>query len=251
MEIILMITGILLIGTGRLMYKYPMLIAGYNTIPKKEREKINIEPVARKARLVFMVMGTILIVIALLSKLLGMSGQTVIGILPVIVIFGGVIFLLVWINRDPEMAKINKTSFQSKSGIIGLCIAIVITVVAFGSIFKVAQPAEIEVADGKVIISGSYGVEIPLSEITKVEVVDHIPRVIIRTNGLGMGRYSKGHFRLEEYGRSLLFLHSGKAPYMVLATEKHGMVVINRDTPEEIYELQRKLDVLGLPLKSK
>jgi hypothetical protein len=233
----MVVMGIFFIVLGLLVYKFPMLISGYNTMPKKEREKINIKPVVQKIRLVFGVMGAILIVVPYLFKLMGVSEWSVFML--IIVTFGGVIIILAWVNLDPEMSKINKTAYSSKSAKIGIGILIVVVALVFGGIYKTAQPAEIKVTDGKLIISGTYGVDIPLSEITKVEVIDHLPRVIIRTNGLGLGRYSKGYFRLEKYGRSLLFLHSGKPPYLVLATEKNGAVVINRSTPEEIYYLQR------------
>lgn len=72
-----------------------------------EREKINIELAARKMRLVFMVMGAILIVAFYLCKLLGLSEWNV--YLLMVVLFAGLVILLLWINLDLEMVKINKT----------------------------------------------------------------------------------------------------------------------------------------------
>ncbi|WP_169824141.1 hypothetical protein [Anaerobacillus alkalidiazotrophicus] len=45
------------------------------------------------------------------------------------------------------------------------------------------QPNEVSISDNRLYISGFYGVKWPLDEITKVELVDTIPNIQVRTNG--------------------------------------------------------------------
>lgn len=223
--------GLSFIAMGLLVYKFPMLISGYNTLPKKEREKIDIRPVASRMRTIFCIMGLLLMTVPFLLDRMGLSAWTEYLILTVV--FGGIAILLILNYLKGE----TRTIRPSKAGKIGGWIAAVITVFVFGSLIQTAQPAKISVENGIVNITGAYRVKIPLEEITRAEVAERIPRARMRSNGLSIFRYHKGHFQMEEYGRSRLYLHSGKPPYLILSTQKNGTIIINRNTPEEIHAL--------------
>lgn len=229
--------GLFFIVLGFLVYKFPMLISGYNTLPKKEREKIDIRPVASRMRTIFCIMGLILMTVPFLLDRIGLSAWN--EYLGLVVTLGGVAILLILNSRKQDTKKISR----SKANKIGGWIAAGITILVFGSIIQAAQPAKINIENGMVNISGAYRIKIPLAEITKAEVTENIPRVKRRNNGLSFARYHKGHFQMEDYGRSRLYLHSGKPPYLVLTTQKNGTVIINRSTPEEIYALYEAVAV--------
>lgn len=226
-----LLSGLILIALGLLVYKYPMLISGYNTMPKKEREKIDIRPVKGIMRMCMCIMGTIIICGSLLINALGRPDW--IGPFLTFVIFAGVIIMAVLVNMSPSM----RNAYNTKSSKIILWISAIIIVFIFVGIIRTGQPATITVENETLNIEGTYGVKIPLKEITKAEITESIPKAIIRTNGLSFLKYHKGHFKMEQYGRSLLYLHSGKPPYLVLSTQKNGTIIINRSTREEIEAL--------------
>ena len=63
------IAGLLLIIIGFLVVKFPMLIAGYNTMPKEKRDKVDIAGLSRMMRRWFIGIGICQIIgVALLNK---------------------------------------------------------------------------------------------------------------------------------------------------------------------------------------
>ncbi len=65
-----LITGILLIICGLLVKQFPNLIAGYNTLTKKDKEKIDIEGYSTLLRNALVGLGIIVIIIGFILKLI-------------------------------------------------------------------------------------------------------------------------------------------------------------------------------------
>lgn len=64
------IAGLILVVVGFLVVKFPMLIAGYNTMPKEKRDKVDIGGLSRMMRRWFICIGICQMVgVALLNKL--------------------------------------------------------------------------------------------------------------------------------------------------------------------------------------
>lgn len=59
--LILYLLGLSLVGFGFLVTRYPMLISGYNTMSKKNREKVDIEQVSRFLRKFLIIAGVIIV----------------------------------------------------------------------------------------------------------------------------------------------------------------------------------------------
>jgi hypothetical protein len=77
-----------------------------------------------------------------------------------------------------------------------------------------------------------YGDEWNYEEITSIELMDKLPEVTVRTNGVGLPTLSKGHFKVTGYGRSLLFIQKGSSPYMYIEL-KDKKIFINDKDPEK------------------
>lgn len=242
--------GIFFILLGLSVYKFPILISGYNTLPKKERQKIDIRPIARIIRNCLCTMGVISIGLPFLFDALGVPAWNS-YLLPV-VIFGGVIVILVLVNLQPAARRIKQSGKTKKNALsitaIVLLIAGIVPVALFGVIYRTAQPAVITVEDNRLNIQGAYGLAIPLEEITQVEVTDNPPRMDYRQNGISFSRYHKGYYYAKGQGAFRLFLHSGKPPYLLLTTKKNGKILINRQTPQEIEQLRKAIE---FPVESK
>jgi hypothetical protein len=59
-----------------------------------------------------------------------------------------------------------------------------------------------------------------------------MPEVTARTNGVGLPTHSKGRFKLNGYGSSLLFIQKGASPYIYIEL-KYKKIFINDKDPEQ------------------
>lgn len=90
------------------------------------------------------------------------------------------------------------------------------------------------------VSSAVYSAEVPLADITDVELTRELPRIVARTNGTGLGRTLRGNFRLDRLGDGKLFLTSGSPPYLVVKT-RDSYVIVGYSDPERTRDLHREL----------
>lgn len=76
-----------------------------------------------------------------------------------------------------------------------------------------------------------FGTTIARSDIQSVALLEELPRSV-RTNGYGGSQLSYGQFSVEGYGKSLFYIHNGKAPYVVVRL-KDQYLFVNGATPAE------------------
>ncbi|MCT8136761.1 hypothetical protein H1D32_02715 [Anaerobacillus sp. CMMVII] len=82
---------------------------------------------------------------------------------------------------------------------------IVFTFAIIGGAFYVGQSSNVlTISKDELHISGTYGVDWQLEEITNIELVEELPEIKMRTNGYSFGGRLKGRFRLEELGNGRL-----------------------------------------------
>lgn len=94
------------------------------------------------------------------------------------------------------------------------------------------QEAELTLKENSLEISGVYGEEWWYEDITQIELLEEMPEVLLRTNGYGMQSISKGHFKVKDYGSSLLFIYKGHSPYLLIKT-KDDTIFINAKDAEK------------------
>lgn len=78
--------GLFIIALGFLLKVFPILIAGYNTMTKEQKEQVDIQGFSTLMRNTFIVMGLSVVIFCFL-----LSWNWAFGF----IIFGGVIFLLI------------------------------------------------------------------------------------------------------------------------------------------------------------
>lgn len=113
------------------------------------------------------------------------------------------------------------------AGIIITAVAVTLVVVMF--VTGSSDPG-VSISGGSIIITGSYGMEIPLSGVDSVTLDDRPFNQIVslaeRTNGYaGPGDYLKGHFRAKDLGAILVFVKADAAP----------TIRIDRKEEEDVY----------------
>ena len=74
-----------------------------------------------------------------------------------------------------------------------------------------------------------------LEEITGICLIDSLPDIGLRLNGLSIGGISKGWFKLKDGGNCLLLLSSHSKPY-IMFTENTGKEIFFNSKNSEITE---------------
>ena len=90
-----------------------------------------------------------------------------------------------------------------------------------------------------------YGTRFPIADVLEISRIDTLPDGV-RTNGAATDRYSLGHYRLDSYGKSLLYVHSGNPPYLVLRLAAQ-YVILNGETAEQTEAYWTLLTQAGVP----
>ncbi len=198
------------------------LISGFASRPKEEQEELirNGFPQRMGGLLIITAIG-ILILLPLMFTSFKYALEVQFGFM-IIFLMGGIIYLTKY-----EVPKKCKRSYIIS---ISLFIAVVGGVVAtsyFGY-----QGYELVTKEESFEITGMYGDEWAYEDITSVELMEKLPVVTVRTNGVGLPTLSKGHFKVKNYGRSLLFIQNGSSPYIYIEL-KDKKIFINDKDPEQ------------------
>ena len=215
-------TGLLLIVAGWLCYRFPNMINPYGSMSDERKALVDIEGLKRATAIILTIMGLLIITADVLhifnvidvevaSWLF--SGSILVMIVPIIIAmkkyngFGR--------NKTgegvygPRLEKAHKISLV----IFGLTMAFVVVIIAM-----ISRPQQITVGEDSVKISGIYGREIPVADIVSVELLEKLPHIKMRTNGSSTGKYSKGHFLLENGEKCMLFVRHKMPPYIEIRT---------------------------------
>lgn len=216
------------------------LISGYNTMSKEKKQKVDTQGLGNLlGNYCFLNAGLFACLAAAVELGLGWA-QIMLGIVFAL----STLYILIKAQSfDPSTRKEDGTMKTSVKLIIG---SIALVFVAVGVlIYFSSLPAEINVTDESVEITGIYGETIPASEITGISISAHLPKVLAKTNGSNVGSRLKGNFRVEELGKVKLFVNADKPPFIVLH-QGEEIIILNRDDPQKTKELYRKLaDVAG------
>lgn len=130
--------------------------------------------------------------------------------------------------------------------IIGATFAVLVGVLLFSVFMTVGVytvPMELNVENDTVKITAAvYDTEFKTDDIEAVELISEIPDGV-RTNGASMGALQLGHFQLDGYGNSMLYLSQETPPYLLIKL-KDKVVIFDGGTPEKTQELYNELSEL-------
>ncbi|NLX02939.1 MAG: DUF3784 domain-containing protein [Syntrophomonadaceae bacterium] len=224
--IINLIVCALLFFTGVLIkyFKAYGLIAGYNTAPREIKEQID-------AKALGDFVGRQLM-IAAFTPLLGYGLKRAGLIWGTEVGFGLLILIIIYTVIKTQ--KFNPPTGKNKSAAIGILITLIIVVGVGAGIAWTALPPDFNLESEQFTISGAYGISVNYSDIKELVLVDEIPPLSMRTNGLGLGPILKGHFQLEDKGKALLFLRSDSGPVLIIKpqTNREILMINSKDAAE-------------------
>lgn len=236
-----LITGAILMLSGLAVYRFPMLISGVNTMPKKRLAQVNLEGLKRDYRNVFLISGGVLVVFGVISTFVTISmGAHLVAFSVVLV---ALVVLCMLLSRKHDLGlKGEEGKKERRNNIIG----VVITIVVMGGMllffFKSNKPATIEVLEDYITAKGGgYHATISLEDITETSVLAQWPAISIRTNGLSADNVSIGHFRLKNGESCMMFLCDDGGPVLEVRTVDGGLYYLNCATEEETLEMIAKV----------
>ena len=207
------------------------LLAGYNTMSKEDRNKVDIKAYIPYFRKFHLVLGISLFLLGsaftyLISETAGGIFLTVYPLLAYLYFF--VTGRRYWKEVSPKKSKM---SFIILVG----SLLFVVGLMALG-----LKEDMLSLESDAVVIEGSYGETLSPPDILSIELVDRLPKITLRTNGFALGTVRKGYFRTKDKETVKLILNGKQRP-LILLTKTDGDKIYysassasNEDLLEEI-----------------
>ncbi|WP_342431859.1 DUF3784 domain-containing protein [Neobacillus sp. FSL H8-0543] len=219
-----LIVAIVFLLLGWVIRKKKMysLISGFATRPKEEQEQLVKNGYPQKAASLLMATAIGMIVLLPLSFTSFIYATEVQFGFMMIFLLGGFVYL----SRYEVVMK-RKRSYMISTMIATVVIGGLVAISLFSY-----QGYELITKDDRFEITGMYGDEWVYEDIISIELMEEMPEVTIRTNGVGLPTLSKGHFKVKDYGSSLLFIQKGSSPYIYIEL-KEKKIFFNDKEPEQ------------------
>ena len=125
----------------------------------------------------------------------------------------------------------NNGGFYLILAMVAATIVLPVLLLVYGS-----RETKVAFSESAVSISGVYGLDIKFRDILSIDSMQSLPAIKARTNGYAAGRTLKGHFRLQDQSKVLMFIKKGVPPYIRLKTSK-TTIYLNFDSPSRTREV--------------
>ena len=228
MFILYLVSGLcLFMGIGIKYFKWDFLISGYNTMNKKDKEKVDVEGLCRLTGN-FMILTSLLI---LISGIAQKSGYKIISLILLLTILPLTVIQIILSQKYDHNKDYGYKKFQTR---FSICIILFITIF-IGSLFLYGiRDPKTNVTNDKIIITGIYGSTIRREDIKEIKLVDEIPKIVSKTNGFDLGYILRGYFKLDDIGNSKIFIHENKSPYIIINTDEDSFIINFKDKHKTI-----------------
>ncbi len=141
-----------------------------------------------------------------------------------VVLLGGFIYL----SRFEVPAK------RKRSYWIGTILAVVtLGPIIYLTVFSY-QGYGTTLKEDRIEISGMYGDEWAYEDIQDVQLLNQMPEVTWKQNGIGLPSLAQGHFKVKGYGSSLLFIQKGYSPVLYIELEGDQIFINSKDRGETL-----------------
>ena len=239
-----LITGAILMLTGWLVYKFPMLISGVNTMSKKRLAKVNLEGLKRDYRNAFLICGGVLLLLGGISTLVYIPMGVHLIVLTIVIL--AIVVACVLLGRKHDLGlQGEEGKKERRKNNIGLVFAFVVMGGVLFFFFKGSKPATVEVSEDYITANGGgYSASIAMSDITEANVLTDWPSFPIRTNGIATDDVGIGHFRKKGGESCMLFVCVDGGPLLEVRTVDGKLYYLNCATEEETLEMIAKVKAM-------
>lgn len=227
----------LVLGVMIKHFKWHWLIAGYNTMSKEQKKKVDIEGLSKLMGNYCFAMSGALIILGLLNHW-GFNWAVWVFVALILI---GTLWLLVSAQKfDGNAVNEDGTLKEKTKLILGGLFAFFLAIGVF--IFISSLAPEINVSQKQVEVSGTYGVVIPTEDITALSLEESLPKVQRKINGINAGNTLKGHFQLQDIGRARLAIQQNKPPFIVIKTKSKEIIIVNAPDAEKTREFFQRIN---------
>ncbi|EWG13041.1 DUF3784 domain-containing protein [Cytobacillus firmus] len=212
----------LVLGWAVRVKKAYWLISGFASRPEIEKEQLIKSGYPQKTGI--LLIGTaigMLVLLPLSFTGFRFAAEVQFGFM-LVVLLGGFIYL----SRYEVPAK-RKRSY---------IIALILFIVTLGPLIYLTvyshKGYEMALAEDSFEITGMYGDEWAYRDILSVQLLEKIPEVTWKQNGIGLPALSQGHFKVTGYGSCLLFIQKGNTPILYIELKDEQIFVNSKDSAE-------------------
>lgn len=119
--------------------------------------------------------------------------------------------------------------FNLKSGAKVLIVIIIAFLIMYGM-----KESSAEISDNAVNIKGMYGFSITRESIKDVRLLDELPKINLKKNGISIFGIHKGVYKVEGYDRIKLFVH-GEVSYILIESNETLATVSFKNKQKQKY----------------
>lgn len=215
------------------------LISGYNTMSEDKKKNVDVQGLGIFMGNMMFLMGGVLLVAALFLAL----KQAIIGIILLLLLIPLSLFIIIKAqaydgNMKNEDGSLNRNA-KLLIGVVAVSMVIIFIGVGF-LLYAGNKSTEFIIEDHGLRTIGMYGDKVEFSSISNITLQDEIPKIEFKSNGSAIGSKMKGYFVVNELGKVKLFVDVEKPPFIYVETNS-GLVILNRDNPEDTQDLYGEL----------
>ena len=228
------------------VFKQTWLIAGINTMPKKELAKLDLEYLRKWFGIFFGIFGGAMILCVFICMYLNVMnyyrsfmGFAVMAFCAFIILYFNVIKRKRIYNKN-DTGQTQSVNVLAKKWLIIIAVVIIAPV---GFIYFGYKEPKVIIDTNTFKLKGMYGMNITFTEISKIDTIvwREMP-AMRRTNGFSFSKVNRGYFTAD--GKKVhLSIHSGVSP-VIRIVEKNGSVYyINRKNATDTRQIFKKIKI--------
>ena len=188
-------------------FKY---LSVFNSLSQNDRKLFDLPSFIRFFRRFHLFLGISYILFSLL--LFRMMKENVAGI------FMAVYPLLAYLFFLSYGQKYSKNTAASRYNRIGIFVLIFSLLFIFFIFFSGFRDSGLLIKEDRLNIEGIYKTEIKYSDLQSIELIDQLPAIKHRRNGIALGSVNKGWFTTRDGQNVKLILNSGQCPIIRIKT---------------------------------
>lgn len=222
----------LILGVAIGKYKCYWLISGYNTASKEKKQKIDIENTGKFIAKMSYIVAAINFSGALAAYFFQSSKSILISIFLMLI----VIFYYVW-----KAQKYDHSSNAKVSKIILVVTMVLVIAINIPIFYAANKSSDVEVSKDSIKVTGTYGRTITKESVTEIKLIDNIPEIKMKTNGIGLGKIQKGNYKLEGINKGVLFLENNDGPFIQITTKSYTVFINYKDDAKTL-DIYKKIN---------
>ena len=187
------------------------VLSGYNTMSTEEREQVNLKAYMSYFKKFHIFLGLSLFSI---GYALTFVNENTAGIFLVIYPIIAYVYFAFTSSKFSGGLK-------TKSNRLSLIILTGTLVFVIGLLFYGFKADPILIHSDQIEFKGTYGETLQANDIKSIQLIETLPKIVLKTNGFALGDIKKGYFKTDTGEQVKLILNSDQKPY-ILFTKQDG-----------------------------